>query len=95
MREEYREEHGWSLGRSMGRSIGRSMSGAGCRSISNSLQSAGQSWRSDIPGCQHLPESQDSPPDRTHLDPPYLYPGSGDVERAFDLGIQFSHGGRA
>jgi hypothetical protein len=80
---EHREEHGWGMG------------GAGCRSISSSLQSIGQSWRSQILGCLHLPESQGSPPDRTHLDPPYLYPGSGDVERAFDLGIQFSHGGRA
>lgn len=26
------------------------------------------------------------------LDPPYLHPGGGDVERAFDLGTQFGHG---
>lgn len=28
-----------------------------------------------------------------HLYPPYLYPGRGDVEGAFDLGAQLGHGG--
>lgn len=31
-------------------------------------------------------------PGRPHLDPPYLHPRGGDVEGAFDLCAQFSHG---
>lgn len=45
-----------------------------------------------MPGFLHPPESLKSPPDRTYLDPPYLYPWGGGVERALDLGSQFGHG---
>lgn len=52
---------------------------------------AGGDWA--MPGFFHPPGSLNSPPDKTHLDPPYLYSRSGDVERAFDLRSQFGHGG--
>lgn len=56
---------------------------------------ARQDWRTVrvIPGLVlpsvllHFPR-----PGRPHLDPPYLHPGGGDVEGAFDLGTQFGHG---
>lgn len=61
---------------------------------------AGQDWRTErvtrglfppsVPPRPAEPLHTQSGP---HLDPPYLNPGGGDVEGAFDLAAQFGHGG--
>lgn len=42
-----------------------------------------------LPSLRPLPPPV---PRQAYLNPPYLYPRAGDVERTFDLGIQFGHG---